>query len=284
MLTEVQASPTIAGASRTISPAESPNAADASRSPGRVAAITTASKSINPIHTSIVAYLEKKLEDAGRQLQLEQTGNNTVRKENEELRRQIGKLTTPSNAALRQAASDLELERATLVSEKLAIKSRHQDAIRCLEQLLEAKAKHIGQLQCLLNTLIGPQLVSRFQGYPIEYDAGSLHADWCQNVARLASDCRPYDMARFLRSEEQVPVKLEAAMRAITGLSVTQTGNLTLAECFTKTTAMPTDVNIQIACFMNYALRWCFNTAFHTRGLKSEKLHEMWQSIASLSQ
>lgn len=284
MLTEVQASPTNAGASRTISPAESPNAADAPRSPRRVAATKTASNSINPTHTPIIAYLEKRLEDAVRQSQLEQAGNSTLRKENEELRRHIGKLTTPSNAALRQAASDLELERATLVSEKLAIKSRHQDAIRCLEQLLEAKAKHIGQLQYLLSTLRGPQLVSRSQGYPVEYNAGSLHADWSQNVARLASDCRPYDMARFLRSEEQVPVKLEAAMRAITGLSVTQTGNLTLAECFTKTTAMPTDVNIQIACFMTHALRWCFNTAFHTRGLKSEKLHEMWQSIASLSQ
>ncbi|KAI4612703.1 uncharacterized protein J4E87_010103 [Alternaria ethzedia] len=244
---------------------------------------TTASNSINPIHTPIIAYLEKRLEDAGRQLQLEQAGINTQRKENEELRRQIGKLTTPNNAALRQAARDLELERATLVSEKLTINSRHQDAIRCLEELLEAKAKHIGQLQCLLNTLRGPQLVSRSQGYPIEYDAGSLRADWCQNVARLASDCRPYDMARSLRAEEQVPVKLEAAMRAVTGLSVAQTGNLTLAECFTKTTAMPTDVNIQIACFMNHALRWCFNTAFHTKGLKSEKLHEMWHSIASLN-
>jgi len=283
MLTEVQASPTNAGASRTISPAESPDAADTPRSPGRVAT-TTASNAINPIHTPIIAYLEKRLEDAVRQSQLEQAGNSTLRKENEELRRHIGKLTTPSNAALRQAASDLALERATLVSEKLTINTRHKDAIRCLEELLEAKAKHIGQLQCHLSTLRGPQLVSRSQGYPIEYDAGSLHAAWLQNVARLASDCRPYDMARSLRAEEQVPVKLEAVMRAVAGLSVAQTGNLTLAECFTKTTAMPTDFNMQIACFMNHALRWCFNTAFRTRGLKSEKLYEMWQSIASLSQ
>jgi len=284
MLTEVQASPTNAGASRTISPAESPNAADAPPSPRRVATATTASDPINPTHAPIIAYLEKRLEDAGRQLQLEQAGNNTLRTETAELRRQIGKLKTPNNAALRQAASDLELERATLISEKLTINSRHKDAIRSLEGLLEAKAKHIGQLQYLLSTLRGPQLVSRSQGYPVEYNAGSLHADWSQNVARLASDCRPYDMARSLRAEEQVPVKLEAAMRAITGLSVAQTGNLTLAECFTKTTAMPTDVNIQIACFMNHALQWCFNTAFHTRGLKSEKLHELLQSIASLSQ
>ncbi|KAI4605401.1 hypothetical protein J4E83_010599 [Alternaria metachromatica] len=262
---------------------ESPNAADAPRSPGRVAAAKTASDSINPTHTPIIVYLEKKLENARLQLQLGQAVNNTLRKENEELRRRIGKLTTPSNAALRQAASDLELERATLVSEKLTINSRHQDAIRCLEELLEAKAKHIGHLQTLLSTLRGPQLVSRSQGYPIEYDAGSLNADWRQNVARLASDCRPYDMARSLRAEEQVPVKLEAAMRAVTGLSVAQTGNLTLAECFTKTTAMPTDVNIRVACFMSHVLRWCFNTAFHTRGLKSEKLHEMWQSIALLN-
>ncbi|KAI4911479.1 hypothetical protein J4E85_011148 [Alternaria conjuncta] len=277
------ASPTNAGASRTISPAESPNAADAPRSPRRVATATTASDPINPTHTPIIAYLEKRLDDVGRQLQLEQAGNNTLRTETAELRRQIGKLTTPSNAALRQVASNLELERATLVSEKLTINSRHQDVIRSLEGLLEAKAKHIGQLQCLLSTLRGPQLVSRSQGYPIEYDARSLHADWRQNVAQLASDCHTYDMARSLRAESQVPVKLEAAMRAVTGLPVAQTGNLTLTECFTKTTAMPTDVNIQIACFMNHALRWCFNTAFHTKGLKSEKLHEMWQSIASLN-
>ncbi|KAI4694877.1 uncharacterized protein J4E84_001500 [Alternaria hordeiaustralica] len=283
----------LTSASRTVIPTKSPrrNVPDAPRRATTESATLSHDKFDD---AAVISYLQKRYDhvvnierEASSELRKVQADNTNLRQEIEELRQQVKELQTPSNAELRQHATTLKQQGETRsLNEKTTLSIQALELRQCKErnQLLEERLKNkealVGHQKCMLDNLREPHLIPRSQAYPVVYDIQCLGPMWSRRMEGLARVFPQYNPATTLSPQYVLPAKFEIAMRTITGLPLAQTGNLALAACFANVTALPTDVNIYAALFKSYALRWVYDTNFHTDGLDSEKLEDLWQSIA----
>ena len=148
----------------------------------------------------------------------------------------------------------------------------------------ESLIKHAAALQTRIAQLTKlPVLTPLPRTFPFQFENTTLHAQWYWHVEELAGILRPRDgyvPSHALFAKEDVPPLLQRELRTITGLSDEETTGKDLADYFPQATHLPYDHNIVVTCLMSRVHRWCFETNFHTSGLESQKLHEVWTAIA----
>lgn len=95
------------------------------------------------------------------------------------------------------------------------------------------------------------------------------------------------DIETFVQAvvpENGIPPKFKPLLRRVCGIPPTESDeNITLSLCFSKVSGTPANYILIAALFVAEMFRITYEVNHHTSGEYSEKLHQLWQSIAEFS-
>lgn len=153
------------------------------------------------------------------------------------------------------------------------------------EKRNESPAKLGGKAHARLAQLTRlPTLTPLANMFPMHFESGSLHAEWNHTNQRLRQIMEPEDEKAFsdsLFDRQNIPAPLRRELSALLGLPCEHPEPQSLSAYFKSTINLPSDHNIVRACLQSRAYRWCFDTNFHTSGLESQELHQLWTAISN---
>jgi hypothetical protein len=171
------------------------------------------------------------------------------------------------------------------LEEEAAQKETHYE--EQLERYLDINARLYRDLDYIRS---GKTIFQAFDGgFPVKYDPIDLHAQWKNalvkgldhmTLAHANNQRANVDVETTVREDPSFP-GLAASLQMVTGVPTLPAGDLNIDSVFERCITPPSDFNVALACFMAYALRWCFDTNFHIDDdQECKKLQEVWDTVA----
>ncbi|KAF2133698.1 hypothetical protein P153DRAFT_97033 [Dothidotthia symphoricarpi CBS 119687] len=119
--------------------------------------------------------------------------------------------------------------------------------------------------------------------WPVELELHGLRGDWEQ----IWNDFCVMSSTALRKTgfrTDPVPDTLTpfgSLLHRMCGLPMSgETQPLKVSQCFQGVSSVPSDHRIIEGLMIADILEWCFTTSFHTKGMGSQKLDQLWESIA----
>ncbi|KAL5117045.1 hypothetical protein ACEQ8H_005004 [Pleosporales sp. CAS-2024a] len=176
--------------------------------------------------------------------------------------------------------SDLKTKLRTTQVENIALRKETNSAQQEMLQLqttVDDLHQSRDRIKDSLDRLQKPSLLKRYDCYrlPFRYERSELAMKWTEKLRSLETILGE---AEF--SLDSPPGPLHALLCEVTGKLVSANTQSSVADFGVLEVDGMSRSSILIACFMARVIRWCFETNFHISGVDSDKLHEVWVSLA----
>lgn len=127
----------------------------------------------------------------------------------------------------------------------------------------------------------GNYLTRLTERWPVEFELNCLRGDWEQTwrsfKVMISATLRSADFQEDFFLDN--PTQFGSLLHRVCGQAAPEEP-MNVSQCFQSVSIVPCGHRIVESLIGADILEWCFTSSFHTQGMGSQKLDQMWESIA----